>query len=216
MKLNKKIAALFSALTLCASAQAFAAAEVETRIYNNDEDIQYPYVILEDAALAKEINLRTEGLAHDFVRKVIRTKENSVGPVTASLSYEVTYNDDSYFSVVYTEYRYVAPAAHPMVEKTPQTFDLVNGRRMTATDLGAYTPEALGDYWAGPNHTLPTMGTARFSSPLSVDEFIKRSSYICYTEDALRAASAGIATLARSEGLEAHARSVEIRFEGVK
>ncbi|MBO4831791.1 MAG: histidinol dehydrogenase [Oscillospiraceae bacterium] len=80
--------------------------------------------------------------------------------------------------------------------------------------LGAYTPEALGDYWAGPNHTLPTMGTARFSSPLSVDEFIKRSSYICYTEEALRAASGGIAALARSEGLEAHARSVEIRFEG--
>lgn len=79
--------------------------------------------------------------------------------------------------------------------------------------LGAYTPEALGDYWAGPNHTLPTMGTARFSSPLSVDEFIKRSSYICYTEEALRAASGGIAALARSEGLEAHARSVEIRFE---
>jgi len=82
--------------------------------------------------------------------------------------------------------------------------------------LGGYTPEALGDYWAGPNHTLPTLGTARFSSPLSVDEFVKRSSYICYTEEALRAAAGGISLFARSEGLEAHARSVEIRFEDVK
>ena len=82
--------------------------------------------------------------------------------------------------------------------------------------LGAYTPEALGDYWAGPNHTLPTMGTARFSSPLSVDEFIKRSSYICYTGGELQKAAPGIALLARSEGLEAHARSVEIRFEEKK
>lgn len=80
--------------------------------------------------------------------------------------------------------------------------------------LGAYTPEALGDYWAGPNHTLPTLGTARFSSPLSVDEFIKRSSFICYTAEELKKAAADIAALARSEGLEAHARSVEIRFEG--
>ena len=79
--------------------------------------------------------------------------------------------------------------------------------------LGDSTPEALGDYWAGPNHTLPTMGTARFSSPLSVDEFIKRSSYICYTREELKKAADGIAILARSEGLEAHARSVEIRFE---
>ena len=79
--------------------------------------------------------------------------------------------------------------------------------------LGDSTPEALGDYWAGPNHTLPTMGTARFSSPLSVDEFIKRSSYICYTEEELRKAADGITLMARSEGLDAHARSVEIRFE---
>ena len=79
--------------------------------------------------------------------------------------------------------------------------------------LGDSTPEALGDYWAGPNHTLPTMGTARFSSPLSVDEFIKRSSYICYKDTELLKAADSIALLARSEGLEAHARSVEIRFE---
>ncbi len=79
--------------------------------------------------------------------------------------------------------------------------------------LGRHAPEALGDYWAGPNHTLPTLGTAKFSSPLSVEEFVKRSSFIYYTEDALENAKDGIMNLARQEGLEAHARSVAVRFE---
>lgn len=79
--------------------------------------------------------------------------------------------------------------------------------------LGHYSPEALGDYLAGPNHTLPTMGTARFSSPLSVDDFLKKSSYICYTKEALGALAGDIDLFARREGLEGHARSVTIRFE---
>lgn len=80
--------------------------------------------------------------------------------------------------------------------------------------LGKYAPEALGDYYAGPNHTLPTSGTARFSSPLSVDDFVKKSSFIYYEKDAFERESADIAAFARREGLEAHARSAEIRFEG--
>ena len=79
--------------------------------------------------------------------------------------------------------------------------------------LGRYTPEAVGDYWAGPNHTLPTMGTARFSSPLSVDDFIKKSSYVYFDMHALGKAKDAIELLARSEGLEAHARSIASRFE---
>ena len=79
--------------------------------------------------------------------------------------------------------------------------------------MGYNCPEALGDYWAGPNHTLPTSGTARFSSPLSVDEFIKRSSYICYSREALKKAKDNIAELASHEGLDAHGKSVLIRFE---
>lgn len=78
--------------------------------------------------------------------------------------------------------------------------------------LGRYTPEAVGDYWAGPNHTLPTLGTARFSSPLSVDDFVKKSSFIYYSPQSLASAAAQIAAFARSEGLEAHARSVESRL----
>lgn len=78
--------------------------------------------------------------------------------------------------------------------------------------LGKYTPEALGDYLAGPNHTLPTCGAARFSSPLGVEDFVKRTQYIHATPDALRAVSDDIARFARAEGLEAHARSALVRF----
>lgn len=79
--------------------------------------------------------------------------------------------------------------------------------------LGRYCPEALGDYLAGPNHTLPTSGTARFSSPLSVDDFVKKSQYIYYTKDALNAVYKKVAAFAEKEGLSAHARSARARFE---
>lgn len=79
--------------------------------------------------------------------------------------------------------------------------------------LGRNVPEALGDYFAGPNHTLPTMGTARFSSPLSVDDFIKKSSFIYYTKEALEKDKNKIVSFAKCEGLDAHAKSVSVRFE---
>ncbi len=79
--------------------------------------------------------------------------------------------------------------------------------------LGRYCPEALGDYFAGPNHTLPTSGTARFSSPLSVDDFVKKSQYTYYTKDALGAVADQIALFTQKEGLEAHAKSVTIRMD---
>lgn len=77
--------------------------------------------------------------------------------------------------------------------------------------LGPFTPEAVGDYWAGPNHVLPTSGAARFSSALGVYDFVKRTSILRYSADALRAAIPGIAALAGAEGLYAHAHSVKIR-----
>ena len=79
--------------------------------------------------------------------------------------------------------------------------------------LGKNCPEALGDYFAGPNHTLPTSGTARFSSPLSVDDFVKKTQFIYYTADALSNVKDDIAYFAKSEGLDAHAKSVAVRFE---
>lgn len=79
--------------------------------------------------------------------------------------------------------------------------------------LGKNTPEALGDYLAGTNHTLPTSGTARFSSPLSVDDFVKKSQYIYYTEEALGKVKDNIVLFANREGLQAHGKSAAVRFE---
>ncbi len=79
--------------------------------------------------------------------------------------------------------------------------------------LGRYCPEALGDYFAGPNHTLPTSGTARFSSPLSVDDFVKKMQYTYFTREALSRVADQVDAFATAEGLGAHARSVTIRFD---
>lgn len=81
--------------------------------------------------------------------------------------------------------------------------------------LGRSCPEALGDYFAGPNHTLPTAGTARFSSPLSVDDFVKKTQFTYYTAQALNQAADSIARFANQEGLQAHAKSALIRREGL-
>lgn len=80
--------------------------------------------------------------------------------------------------------------------------------------LGPYSSEPLGDYFAGPNHVLPTNGTARFFSPLNVDDFMKKTSVICYSREALEAAHEDIERFAKREGLTAHANSVRVRFEG--
>lgn len=79
--------------------------------------------------------------------------------------------------------------------------------------MGRYCPEALGDYFAGPNHTLPTSGTARFSSPLSVDDFVKKSQYTYYTKSALERVAGKVAFFAENEGLSAHAKSATVRIE---
>ena len=79
--------------------------------------------------------------------------------------------------------------------------------------MGRNCPEALGDYFAGPNHTLPTSGTAKFSSPLSVDDFVKKTQYTYYTKDALAKVADDIAYFANKEGLGAHAKSATVRFE---
>ena len=86
-------------------------------------------------------------------------------------------------------------------------------RNAGAIFLGSYSSEPLGDYFAGPNHVLPTNGTARFFSPLSVDDFIKKSSIISYTKEALEPVSQDIIRFANAEGLSAHANSIAVRFE---
>ena len=97
---------------------------------------------------------------------------------------------------------------------TRNPFDIMTRiKNAGAIFLGEYSSEPLGDYFAGPNHILPTNGTAKFFSPVNVDDFIKKSQFIYYTRDALEQVADGIAAFAREEGLEAHARSVTVRFE---
>ena len=83
----------------------------------------------------------------------------------------------------------------------------------SSVSVSLASPEPLGDYFAGPNHVLPTSGTARFFSPLSVDSFVKKSSFIYYTEDALRKDAEDVVRFAETEGLTAHANSIKVRFD---
>ena len=96
-------------------------------------------------------------------------------------------------------------------------FDYLSSiRHAGSVFMGKHCPEALGDYLAGPNHTLPTGGTARFASPLSVDDFVKKTQYTYFTRDALQRVADDVSAFATKEGLTAHARSATIRFENDK
>lgn len=106
----------------------------------------------------------------------------------------------------------IAPEHFELVVEEPTAW-LGRIRNAGAVFLGRFSPEPVGDYFAGPNHVLPTGGTARFYSPLNVDTFLKKINVIGYSEEALKRDAGKIALLARREGLEAHARAVEVRFD---
>ena len=98
--------------------------------------------------------------------------------------------------------------------QTKNPYDVMTKiRNAGAIFIGEYSSEPLGDYFAGPNHVLPTNGTARFFSPLSVDDFIKKSSVISYSREALEKIHLDIEHFAESEKLTAHANSIKVRFE---
>lgn len=106
----------------------------------------------------------------------------------------------------------IAPEHLELLVDNP--FDYLDSiRHAGSIFMGRNCPEALGDYFAGPNHTLPTSGTAKFSSPLSVDDFVKKTQYTYYTYDALKAVAKDVAFFAEKEGLTAHAKSAVIRTE---
>jgi histidinol dehydrogenase len=106
----------------------------------------------------------------------------------------------------------IAPEHLEIITKNPwETMTKV--KNAGAIFLGEYSSEPLGDYFAGPNHVLPTNGTARFFSPLGVDDFVKKSSIISYSREALEPVYKDIMTFAESEGLTAHANSMKVRFE---
>lgn len=108
----------------------------------------------------------------------------------------------------------IAPEHLEVLTRNP--FDVYRSiKNAGAIFLGEYSPEPVGDYFAGPNHTLPTSSTSRFSSPLSVDDFIKKTSLIYYSKKALAKSKDSIIRIAEEEGLTAHVNSVKVRFEGV-
>lgn len=108
----------------------------------------------------------------------------------------------------------IAPEHLEILTRNP--FDVYRGiKNAGAIFLGEYSPEPVGDYFAGPNHTLPTSSTSRFSSPLSVDDFIKKTSLVYYSKKALAESKDSIIRIAEEEGLTGHANSVRARFEGV-
>ncbi|MBQ8893811.1 MAG: histidinol dehydrogenase [Clostridia bacterium] len=109
----------------------------------------------------------------------------------------------------------IAPEHLELMVDNP--FDYLDGiKHAGSIFMGRNCPEALGDYYAGPNHTLPTSGTARFSSPLSVDDFVKKSQYTYYTKEALERVGRDVAFFAEKEGLQAHAKSVTVRLDEEK
>lgn len=108
----------------------------------------------------------------------------------------------------------IAPEHLEICLKNPKDY-LMQIKNAGSIFVGEYSPEPLGDYFAGPNHILPTNGSARFSSPLSVDDFIKKSSVICYSKEALEEVYEEIYEFAKMEDLMAHARAVKIRFEDI-
>ena len=163
------------------------------------------YLVCFDAAYADQVErCIEEHIAQSTRAEITRASLDNQGLIVVVPSREAAIEAVNVIAPEHLELH----VDHPM--------DLVGAiRHAGAIFLGDWTPEAVGDYIAGPNHTLPTGGTARFSSPLSTDEFVKRSSIIQYTPDALLADGESIMAIAQREGLWAHRRSVEIRWEAV-
>jgi histidinol dehydrogenase len=162
-----------------------------------------PVLVTDSADLAKAVQAELETQLSQLPRKdVARKSVDDNGKIIVTDSLEKAVEAVNLIAPEHLELCVDDPfALLPRVKNAGSIF------------LGRNTPEALGDYFAGPNHTLPTSGTARFSSPLSVDDFVKKSSFLYYTQEALAPVADRIADFAEREGLHAHAKSVTIRSE---
>ncbi|WP_125714810.1 histidinol dehydrogenase [Companilactobacillus kedongensis] len=161
-----------------------------------------PILITDNLELAKAVDTEV-----DRQLKVLPREEIATASVNDKGFIAVVKEIDDMFTLMNT----VAPE-HLEVQVENPTQYLNQIKNAGSVFLGKYASEPLGDYVAGPNHILPTGGTARFSSPLGVYDFVKRTSFIQYTKSALQKEAKAITTLARVEGLEGHARAIESRF----
>ncbi|WP_300561722.1 histidinol dehydrogenase [Companilactobacillus sp.] len=161
-----------------------------------------PILVTDSLKLAKAVSENV-----DSQLKVLPREEIATASVNNKGFIAVVEKIDDMFTLMNT----VAPE-HLEIQLEDPTQYLNQIRNAGSVFLGKYASEPLGDYVAGPNHILPTGGTARFSSPLGVYDFVKRTSFIQYTKPALEKEAKSITTLARVEGLEGHARAIESRF----
>jgi len=167
------------------------------------DELASAILVTDSMALAEEVSEWTDKFTEILERKeIIRKSLDNFGYIL------VTENLDEGIDVV----NQIAPEHLEIVTKNPYD-TMTKVKNAGAIFLGEYSSEPLGDYFAGPNHVLPTNGTARFFSPLGVDDFIKKSSIISYSESALRDVYKDVVTFAEAEGLTAHANSIRVRFE---
>lgn len=153
--------------------------------------------------LAEQVSAEVEGFVKELSRKEILEKSlENYGYILVA---------DSMEDVIETANQ-IASEHLEIVTKNP--FEVMTKiRNAGAIFMGEYSSEPLGDYFAGPNHVLPTNGTAKFFSPLGVDDYVKKSSIIYYSKEALQMVHKDIETFAQAEGLTAHANSIRVRFE---
>ncbi|MDP4162275.1 MAG: histidinol dehydrogenase, partial [Bacillota bacterium] len=160
-------------------------------------------LVTTSASLAQQVSVEVEKQLESLPRKDIASASiRDYGAIYVAESMEQAI--EAVNSLAPEHLEIIAEDAMAMIGKI---------RHAGAIFIGRYSSEPVGDYFAGPNHVLPTNGTARFSSPLNVDDFQKKSSIIAYSEKAMRDNGAKIAQFARMEGLEAHARAVEARLK---
>lgn len=166
------------------------------------DELAAAILVTDDAQLAKEVDREVVRQLEDLPRaEIARRSLSSFGTIILCTSLKEG-------AAIVNE---IAPEHLEILTKDPEkrSFDI---RNAGAIFIGENSPEPLGDYFAGTNHILPTNGTARFSSPLSVDDFQKKTSIVYYTPEAMAEEAEKIALFARTEGLEAHARSAELRL----
>ncbi|HRX57138.1 MAG TPA: histidinol dehydrogenase [Eubacteriales bacterium] len=180
---------------------AFLAADLLSQA---EHDVLATAVLVTDSrALAEQVSAETE-------RRLAALPREAIARASVENNGWIVVTDD--LAAAMELANEIAPEHLELCVAEPETY-LERVQNAGSVFLGNYCPEALGDYLAGPNHTLPTSGTARFSSPLGVDDFIKKTQYLYFPKEELQKVSGKIAAFARAEGLEAHARAALVRFE---
>ena len=166
------------------------------------DELASAILITTSESLANQVSAQIEGFLKELSRaEIIRKSLDNYGYILLADSMESAIDGANAIASEHLE----------ILTKDPYQV-MTKIRNAGAIFLGEYSSEPLGDYFAGPNHILPTNGTARFFSPLNVDDFMKKTSLISYSREALEQAHKDIELFAEKEGLTAHANSIRVRF----